>query len=155
MSEMKRLPYREGDWFAVPLAGGGYGIGLAARSSRRGKILLGYFFGPRRSTPPGLPDLLRLTPGEAVAVELFGDLGLIEGQWPVLGSTPDWDRGRWPMPAFGSVEGNTGYRVEYPDDNPAAAPRLTRISAQEASRLPEDRLQGAEAMAILLDRTLP
>jgi hypothetical protein len=151
---MKRLPYREGDWFAVPLAGGGYGAGLIARSPKRGRILLGYFFGPRRSTLPKFSDLLRLTPGEALAVELFGDLALIEGEWSVLGSTPDWNRSLWPMPVFGSVEGNTGYRVEYPNEDLAAEPRLTRISAAEASRLPEERLQGAEAMALLLDELL-
>jgi Immunity protein 26 len=154
---MKRLPYREGDWFAVPLAGGGYAVGLIARSPKNGKILLGYFFGPRRFELPKVADLLALTPEEAVLVDRFGDLCLFRQEWPVLGPTPDWDRGRWVMPAFGSVEvfSGVGWRIEYPDDDPAAQPRRTRVPAEEAQRLLANRLQGAVAVAIRLNQLLP
>jgi len=151
-----KLPYKEGDWFAVPLTGGGYGSGLIARSPKRGKVLLGYFFGPRRSELPDIADLLRLTPEQAVLVEQFGDLSLIRKEWPILGSTPDWDRRRWPMPVFGSVEELTGvgWRIEYPDEDPSARPRRTPVSPEEARRLPEDRLLGAGAVVIHLDQRL-
>jgi Immunity protein 26 len=154
---MPRLPYREGDWFAVPLASGGYAVGLVARCSRQGKILLGYFFGPRRAELPELSDLLQLAPADAVLVDLFGDLFLYRRQWPILGSTPDWDHGRWPMPIFGAVDELTGigWRIEYPDEDPTADPRRTRVSGAEASRLPEDRLRGAGAVAKQLDQQLP
>lgn len=154
---MARLPYREGDWFAVPLAGGGYAVGLVARSSAKGKILLGYFFGPRRKQLPELSDLLRLEPRDAVLVDLFGDLSLYRREWPVLGSTPDWDRNRWPMPVFGAVEDFTGigWRIEHPNEDPAAEPRETRVSKAEASQLPEYHLMGAGAVEDHLDERLP
>lgn len=153
---MARLPYNEGDWFAVPLPSGGHAVGLVARSSRRGKILLGYFFGPRRSELPEVSELLALHPGDAVLVDLFGDLSLYRREWPILGPTPEWDRSRWPMPVFGSVDEliDLGWRVEYPNEDPAAEPRRTRITKKEASLLPEDHLMGAAAVAITLDMRL-
>lgn len=45
----RKLNYKEGDWFAVPLGGAGYALGLVARVGRRG-VTFGYFFGPRRVT---------------------------------------------------------------------------------------------------------
>jgi hypothetical protein len=153
---MARLPYEEGDWFAVPLPGGGHAVGLVARSSRRGKILLGYFFGPRRSGLPEVSELLALQPGDAVLVDRFGDLSLTRREWPILGSAPEWERSRWPMPLFGDVDEliDIGWRVEYPNEDPAARSLRTRVPRAEASTLPEDRLMGAAAVAITLDMRL-
>ncbi len=47
----QNLPYQEGDWFAVPLRSGGYGVGLVARAPGNG-IVLGCFFGTRYDTLP-------------------------------------------------------------------------------------------------------
>jgi hypothetical protein len=154
---MAGLPYREGDWFAVPLPGGGYAVGLVARASRIGKILLGYFFGPRRDEVPALSELLELQAGDAVLVDLFGDLSLYNREWPLLGSTPQWDRTRWPMPVFGEVDEDAGFgwRVEHPTEDPTIEPVLKRVSRAEASRLPEYHLMGAEAVADHLDGILP
>ncbi len=63
---MKKLPYREGDWFAVPLQDGDYAVGLVARCPRGGKVFLGYFFGPRRKRMPNLKDLQGLTAEDAL-----------------------------------------------------------------------------------------
>ena len=119
--------------------------------------LLGYFFGPRRAELPELSELLQLQPGDAVLVDLFGDLSLYRREWPVLGSTPEWDRSRWPMPVFGDVDeliDNIGWRVEYPNEDPTAEPRRTRITKEEASLLPEDHLMGAGAVENQLDELL-
>lgn len=95
----KRLRYDEGDWFAVPLPSGGYALGVVARV-RRG-ILLGYFFRPRRKKIPVFNKrITSLSASDAILCSLCGDLGIIEGEWPILGKDPNWDRKRWPMPIF-------------------------------------------------------
>src|SRR2546427_9568860 len=111
---MRRLTYREGMWFAVPLRNGGYAVGIVARKAKRG-VLLGYFFGPRRQAVPVLEEVERLKPNDAILVKVFGDLGLLDGSWPIIGLASSWDRGRWPMAVFGRVEEFTGrsLRVEY------------------------------------------
>jgi hypothetical protein len=93
--------YQEGDWFAVPLEDGGYAVGLVARYRRayRGYIFC-YFFGPRRSELPALSELQGLTPEDAIDVTLVSDLGLLEGLFPILGRSPDWDPQQWPFPLF-------------------------------------------------------
>ena len=156
MTKSRRLPYQEGDWFAVPLKSGGYAAGLVARASRKGRILLGYFFGPRRQEPPKVEDLLSLTSGDAVLADLFGDLSLIKEEWPVVGPTPGWDHSRWPMPVFGRVEefGGRAWRVEVPDGDPAAEPKVTPLSPKEARRLPEHHLLGAGAVEEILEDLL-
>src|SRR6266705_1440571 len=103
----KRRAYPEGTVFAVPLRGGGYAVGLVARVGRRGTTL-GYFFGPRREKVPVLSEVAELNPEAALLVELFGDLGLMEGHWPIIGLASSFDRRRWPLPPFGRIEEFTG-----------------------------------------------
>ncbi len=94
-----KLPYTEGSVFLVPLRKGGYARGVVARTSPKGKGLLGYFFGPRiASTEMALFD--DLEPGAALLRVIFGDLGLINGEWPIRGTVPNWDRTQWAMPDF-------------------------------------------------------
>ena len=61
--------------------------------------LFGYFFGPRLASP-AVATLDGLDPGKATLRLIFGDLGLMNGEWAVLGTVPDWDRSKWPMPDF-------------------------------------------------------
>jgi hypothetical protein len=101
--------YRESDWFAVPLRGGGYAAGIIARAMpRKEDVLLGYFFGPRRDTIPTLDELSARSASDAALVERFGDLGILDGTWPLVGHTDRWNRGAWPTPAFGRFEELTG-----------------------------------------------
>lgn len=94
----KKLPYKEGTAFSVPLREGGYGLGVVARMAPKGKLVLGYFFGPRKETPEF--DLGGLQASDAVLVGRFGDLHLFDGKWKTLGQVPHWDRARWPLPLF-------------------------------------------------------
>jgi hypothetical protein len=96
---MKQLPYVEGSAFLVPLRGGGYARGVVARASPKGKALLGYFFGPRLETAD-IASWADVGPKKAVLRVIFGDLGLINGEWPTCGKLPGWDRPEWPMPDF-------------------------------------------------------
>ena len=104
--------------FAVPLKRSGFAHGVAARVAPRGKIVFGYFFGPKTETPAAAGT--ELNPANAVLRVRFGDLGLINGEWPVIGTVPDWDRGRWPMPEFVRRDPLSGrvWIVRYADDNP-------------------------------------
>lgn len=89
----------EGTWFAVPLDTGGYGVGVVARTARKGPFL-GYFFGPRRDAVPTIEVVASLRAKDALVLRLVGDLLLITGVWPQIGVDPDWSRERWPMPTF-------------------------------------------------------
>jgi len=116
----RRITYKEGDWFGVPLQNGEYAVGLIARCPPEGKILYGYFFGPRRPSLPSLEDLEWLSSKDATAVKFFGDLKLLNKAWPIIGRIEPWDRTKWPMRSFAradSVSGKT-YKIEYADDGP-------------------------------------
>jgi len=150
----RKLTYREGDWFAVPLPGGGYGVGLVARMNRRGAVL-GYFFGPRRESVPTSADVLNLSPKQAALIAQFGDLGLLDGSWPIVGREEEWDRENWPMPAFARIDEFAGkaWRVEYSEDDLRWI-RETPTTPDQVRRLPKDAAYGDEAVAIELSKLL-
>ena len=92
-----KLNYSEGTWFAVPLRSGGFGVGVAARTTKKGPVILAYLFGPRRESVPTLPEVVGLNPSAAVKVARIGDLSLIKGEWPILGRSLKWQRDNWPV----------------------------------------------------------
>ena len=153
---MKTVPYKEGTWFAVPLEKGGYAVGVVARCAPKGPIVLAYLFGPKRDHVPLLGDLVPLKADEALAVWRVGDLGLINGAWPIIGESPTWNRTKWPTPEFTRIDELTksvAWRVHYADDDPSVA-----VSKE---RIPYDRclpdivvLHGAQAAEIALSRML-
>lgn len=153
----KMLPYREGDWFAVPLREGGYALGLAARVSPPGAIL-GYFFGPRRTTISTVIDIQDLTPSQAIYVSKFGDLGLLEGTWLVVHRPNEWHREKWPMPDFGridSLDNRIAYRTTYNENRLNEAIREIRVSPEEAQSLPEEGMFGYLGLEAYLSHLLP
>lgn len=80
-----RLPYKDADWFAVPLREGrGFGAGVVARHDGRGGVI-GYFFGVRFDEVPSIADIEGLRPSEALRVMRFGDLRLIKRTGPSSG----------------------------------------------------------------------
>src|SRR4051812_43143904 len=97
---MKSLPYREGSWVSIPLRHGGHALGVVARMAPGGRIVLAYLFGPKRDAVPALADVVWLRPKDAIRHLRIGDLGLLNGEWPVVGELPNWDRSAWPMPSF-------------------------------------------------------
>lgn len=96
---MKKLPYAEGSVVLVPLRKGGVARGVIARAGPKGKALLGYFFGPYL-TVAGDAQTDDLQPADALLRARFGDLGLINGEWQVIGVISNWNRAEWPMPDF-------------------------------------------------------
>ena len=149
-----RLPYSEGNVFVVPLRKGGYARGVIARAGPKGKVLFGYFFGPllRSVSHVQVEDL---TPAKAILLLRFGDLGLMNGEWPNCGTVPNWNRSNWSMPHFKRsdlLRPDRAFEVEYSDADPN---RLVAEYPVEPDRnLPADSLSGYGAVEIKLTRLL-
>ena len=121
------IEIREGQFFLLPVERGQFAIGLIARAPRRGGVVLGYFFGPRRSSPPDTAWLNGVGPQQAVLAARLKDAPLFRGEWQLLGSLLAFDRSQWPVPAFHRFDGSitfvpggsnvSDWRVEYGDDN--------------------------------------
>ena len=117
----------EGQFFLLPVERGQYAVGLIVRAPRRGGVLLGYFFGPRRNSDPTPQWLNARKPQQAVLVCRFKDTALFRGEWKLLDRFAGFNRADWPVPAFHRFEGSvtyvpggstvTDWRVEYGDDN--------------------------------------
>jgi hypothetical protein len=90
--------YYEGTWFAIPLRRGGYGVGVVARA--KNKCALAYFFAPRLKSVPKIDEISNLRANVAIAAFRVGDLGLLNGDWPIIGNSSSWNRDDWPMPIF-------------------------------------------------------
>lgn len=153
----KRCKYREGDWFAVPLRSGGYAVGVVART--KGAGVLGYFFGPRWAAAPAPQALATLRPDASILISVFGDLGLINGEWPIIGRLENWDRNEWPMPVFARVDSldpGKCLRITYADDDPnlSGVVKEEVCSPEEASRLLPEAMSGYGAIEIKLTHLL-
>jgi hypothetical protein len=111
------LPYHEGTLFAVPLRTGGYGLGIIARLSGNG-VAFGYFFGPHRKSVPSVSEVQHLLPDESILRIKFGDLGLMNGEWPTIGHLAGFKRNVWQMPPLIRVDdtSNNAWKEWYTDD---------------------------------------
>lgn len=151
---MRKLPYSEGSVFLVPLEEGGYARGVVARSAPKGKILLGYFFGPRIEAESDM-HLESLNAENSVLCLIFGDLGLIKNEWSVIGSIPNWDRTKWPM--IETIRRDSLGRlkpvlVRYADDDPS---QVVAEEVLESDRdLPTSGLAGYGFVEALLSKKL-
>src|ERR1051326_1156729 len=94
--EKSKIQHEEGTVFAVPLRSNGYVRGVIARLNERG-LLFAYFFGPKLLSLDHFA-LADLSPDRAILIGKCGDLGLLEGKWPVIGRIVPWKRALWPMP---------------------------------------------------------
>lgn len=158
MTRRRRANYVEGDWIAIPLSTERFGVGRIARS--RPPVFVCYAFVHTYAKPPELADLAELKPEDAVIVAMVGDLGLITGEWLVVGHDPhEWttNRSRWPIPRFGFQDPLLGisWAREYDPNDPTKPPvRQFRISAEERERLPADGLYGFRAFVQKLEHLL-
>jgi Immunity protein 26 len=148
-----KLPYSEGSVFLVPLRDGGYAKGVVARAAPEGKVLFGYFFGPKiKSTE----DIVvgDLTPGKEILKVRFGDLGLINGKWPVRGHVSNWSRSEWTMPDFVRREpiSNRTWLVRYSDTDPSRV--VSEELVDPACSLPTDSTSGSGSVEIKLTKLL-
>lgn len=62
--------------------------------------------------------LERLTPRDAVLVSASGSYGFNSNSWTIVGSSPSWDRERWPIPVFSRVDpAGRNHHETYGDDD--------------------------------------
>ena len=143
----------EGCLFGVPLGGGKYGVGLAARIGDRG-MTLGYFSGQLFDGLPSTAEASFL-PHSAIWIALFGDLEIMNGRWPVLGKVAGWDREVWPLPDFGRTADLSGrhFRVSYMGDI-KSRPMEIPSSMDDIAGLPEAGTAGAGFVENRLRRLL-
>lgn len=145
----------EGTWFAVPLRSRGFAIGVVARTSSGGGVVLSYFFGDVWEQPPPLKDVKHLMPESAVRILRVGDLGLIAETWPVIGRDPNWQRSEWKVPEFVRRDelSRKAWKVVYSDCDANVVVSEVR-TAYEETGLERDAVLGAGAAEIVLTRLL-
>jgi len=147
---MKKLPYTEGSVFLVPLETGGYARGVVARSTKKGKVIFGYFFGPRLASSDNV-TWDDLDPASAILRIRFGDLGLINHTWPILGKIANWNRENWPMPDFVIRNDDMPVRlkpqlVRYADDDPTRMEGVWIVDEDAVVGLTEQSMYGYGAV---------
>ncbi|MBS0395371.1 MAG: hypothetical protein JSR54_12135 [Proteobacteria bacterium] len=150
------IKLHEGQFFMLPVERGQYALGLIARVPRRGGVLLGYFFGPRRTSPPMGEWLNALHANQAALVCRFKDAALFRGEWKLLSDLPGFQRAQWPVPAFHRFDGSvthvpgsssvTDWRVEYDDDN-LIVPRSETPAESADFKLGEDIAYDSQLLA--------
>jgi hypothetical protein len=149
-----KLPYTEGTVFLVPLTTGGHARGVVARVGPKGRVLFGYFFGPcLASADTAMID--DIDPAKAILQIRFGDLGLINGEWPIRGTLPVWDRSKWPMPDFARrqlIGKRKPVLVRYSDADPTRVEAEYRID--DDAGMPIDSLAGYGAVETRLTNIL-
>jgi len=148
-----RVP--EGTVIAIPIESKGWVLGVYARIKKgRGRLSpFGYFFGKVFEAPPG-PDVIpTLYAKDAILQSKFGDLGLVEGRWPIIGTITPWVREDWPMPEFMISAPKYGMpfdqRIVYDENDPSR--ELSReILAPGTLDLPDAGLPGSSALEFKL-----
>lgn len=150
-----KLPYCEGTWFAVPLKKGGFAVGVVARTTKKGKVILCYFFGPRLESIPSLKETEIFNPIDSVLIVHVGDLGLIQGEWSIIGLYKSWNRADWPIPPF--IRRNDisqkAWLDYYSDDDPNILIRTEPVPYDTTS-YGVSSVYGASAAEIALDKLL-
>jgi hypothetical protein len=148
---MKKLPYGEGDVFCVPLADGTFSLGVIARMTNAGKVLLGYFFTTVFRQCPNVETMPLLRAEDAARIIRFGDLGLFNGEWTVVGRLPEWQRADWPMPPFimRPPLTNTASLIFYSDEDPNKVSRIVKCDPN-IDAYAKDSVFGYGAVAALI-----
>ncbi|MGH9524763.1 MAG: immunity 26/phosphotriesterase HocA family protein [Terriglobales bacterium] len=149
---MAKVAYKEGDFIAVPLREGGWAAGRIARVGSGG-ILLGYFLGQQYDDEPTIASVLRFKSDDAVLIAMFGDLGLLNGSWKVIGASA-FKKSEWPVPKFcrRDVVSGKSYLVTYDVSDVSKEIDLKPISIERG--VPEDGLFGYGAIELVLTKRL-
>lgn len=148
----KTLPYRAGDFIAVPLRmtegpvrpEDSWAVGFT-RSHDGDGMCAGHFFGAVYETVPDLDDVAGLGPADVVTSAIFGDLGLLQGGWVVIGQHADAVVQDWPVLEFcySSKLQNLYQRVVYSPDSLRRNPlSVSQVTPEECAELPSSALRG-------------
>ncbi len=137
----------------MPLRNGGYCRGVAARMNGKG-IAFGYFFGLRIKKKEDATIDATLRPTNAIVLSMFGDLGLLKGEWPVVGRIEPWIKADWPLPPLYRTDalGQAGY-ISYCDDKlNFAKEQMVKIGEIDTKKFSKDSVWGYGAAEIHLTR---
>lgn len=155
VTKLQKHGYKAGTLFGVPLGDETYAVGLVTRADKSGGVLAGCFFGPRRKKLPDLDELEHLRSKNAILVCRFGDLGLRDGIWPVIGTIRTFSRSDWPLPRFLRRDESRAELIEYHDDDLVEERSVERIYGQIPTEYPKDGLSGYVAVQIKLNLLIP
>ncbi len=100
------MNYEEGSCFAVPLRDGGFARGVIT-CWNGDNILAGYFFGPRIASLEDLEVDESMVPGLEMLIARFGNIGLKNKSWPMIGQVPHWNRNDWKLPRFLKIDNSS------------------------------------------------
>jgi hypothetical protein len=120
-----------------------------------GKIILAYFFGPKFEAAPALVDIVSLKASDAIKILRVGDLGLINGEWTLIGDSPKWEPRDWPVPLFVRRDdlSKRAWKVVYSDTDPGKVEQEELVSF-DLSGFERDALHGSGAVELLLTKAL-
>ena len=150
---MKKPRAVAGSVVLVPLAPDEFAVGVVIHTDGKGRCV-GAFFGPRvRSASEVDTGGLRLE--NAVWVCRFGDYGIHNSLWPVIGAIPNWASAPWSVTSFarGHDDPTLCYITEY--DNVLNVKSDRVAPASEGQALPKDSLCGSAIVEKLLAKLLP
>jgi hypothetical protein len=95
-----------------------------------------------------------IEPGKSILSVIFGDLGLINGEWRLIGSMPNWQRGAWSMPDFVRRDpiGKRAWRVRRSDVDPLKIE--SEVPVEFDTDLPPNLSSGYGAVELKLTKLL-
>lgn len=145
--------YTNGTWFNVPLRTGGFARGLVSCSNGKG-IAFGYFFGPKLDVKAEeLP--VDLDPENRVLWGKFGDLGLLNGEWSIIGRSSNWSYEDWPMPPLIRVDESVGLAyISIYDQTTFSLVSESICDPNLKDSYPFDRMMGYGSVEIRLTKLL-
>jgi hypothetical protein len=155
---MKKKNYSEGSLFGIPTKPEGYALGLIARCTQKSPTCLGFFFKPKYRSLPSL-EQIQLNANDAVLVCWFGDLGLINGDWPIIGPLKNFKQDDWPVPLFRRIDlldSTNGWLIEYPQNLPifGVPIREIKVDVNSLAEFADEELFGSGALEITLSKLL-
>ncbi|MBN4064812.1 hypothetical protein JYU04_03650 [Dehalococcoides mccartyi] len=153
MASAKNISYSEGDFFAVPLKSGEFGIGIAVCIGPK-RTIVARFFSPVRSEIPEIDELEHLTEDDSIHIEHFRDSSLRDGSWKIIGQHPEWDSYEWPIPRFGWLQPNAdksgGRTFEMELDENLKTIRQKEVSMEHFNTLPFEAVVSPKEVEITL-----
>ena len=117
--------------------------------------VFGYFFGPLIGEASEARSPLDKQTEGPILVGRFGDLGLTNGEWTILGETDAWNGAQWGMPPFVRVDEHAGKAfLSVYDENTFECISEKPCDPSLVDEYPYDRMMGYGAVEIRLTKIL-
>lgn len=152
---MKKVKYVDGDIFVFPLRNNGFGVGLIAHHNKG--MIVGYFLNEKFKRIPKTDELnLKFEKKNIIYICIFGQLGLKNEEWKLIGRLDKFKKEDWPIPEFKRsvmfLE-ETWLGVSY--DKELSIDTIERkITKEVAENMPDDGLAGHGFVEIKMTKLL-